>query len=534
MLKSSDLKSLKLLRKVRTLSFVNVLFGLIRKNLKLLLRSKSSAIIVLLGPLLIIGLVGAAFNTTNFYNINIGTYSGYYNDLTLSVLQELEDKQFHVLKMNTMENCISKIKRGTLHVCAVFPDDMKIGSEEGVKFYVDKTRMNLVWVIIDSISSKISTRSSELSKEMTSVLLTTLDETRSVVSEKETSVSGAIESNLQMNKEVESYGKELRSVDLKYSTNDLGLDAIRAKVISLGSSVNASESELNSVLRTIGETENKSYEVSRRLSNASSIIEKTITNMGSLGTSIKGSLNTMYQVGNMLANIMGKINSIEYTQAESIVTPIKTSIEPVISEKTHLNNMFPTLLVLIVMFVGLLLSSTLIVREKTSSSYFRNFITPTGDGMFIFSDYLTNVFVLFLQLIVVFLVSLIFFKEALYTVLFNSFFVLLLIVSVFVTLGMLIGQIFNSEEMNTLGAISIGSIFLFFSSTILPLETLPESIRNIAYFNPFVLGESMLKEIMLFNADLFVLFEPILINLVYIAALGSLVFIIRKMGKRFI
>lgn len=534
MLKSLNNRNLKLLKKVRTLAFINILLGLVRKNLKLLLRSKSSALIVLLGPLLIIGLVGAAFNTTNFYNINVGTYSGYYNDLTLSVIQELEDKQFNVVKTETKEDCISRIKRGDLHLCAVFPDDMKVGSEEGVKFYVDKTRMNLVWVIIDSISSKISTRSSELSKEMTSVLLTTLDETKGLINEKQSSVVGAIESNLEINREIEGFSSDLNEADLTYSTSDLGLDKIRSRASSTLSSLNASQSQIESVLDAISETENKSYEASRRINNASIIIEHTVSNMGLLGTSVRDSLDAMHQVASVLTTIAGKINTIEFTEAETIVTPIKTSIEPVISEKTHLNNMFPTLLILIVMFIGLLLSSTLVIREKTSSSYFRNFITPTGDGLFILSDYLTNTFVLFLQLLVVFLVSLIFFKEALYSVLFNSFVVLFLIVSVFVMLGMLIGQIFSSEEMSTLGAISIGSILLFFSSTILPLETLPESIRNIAYFNPFVLGESMLKEVMLFNVDLFVLVEPMVISLVYIAALSLFVVCIRKWSKRFL
>ena len=149
-------------------------------------------------------------------------------------------------------------------------------------------------------------------------------------------------------------------------------------------------------------------------------------------------------------------------------------------------------------------------------------------------DYLTNVFVLFLQLAVVFLVSLIFFREALYSVLFNASFVLILVVSVFIMLGMFIGQVFSSEETNTLGAISLASILLFFSSTILPLETLPKSIRAIANFNPFVIGEGMLKEVMLFNANLLGLIEPMLILLVYILVLGGFVFIMRKVSKRFL
>jgi ABC-type polysaccharide/polyol phosphate export permease len=186
------------------------------------------------------------------------------------------------------------------------------------------------------------------------------------------------------------------------------------------------------------------------------------------------------------------------------------------------------------MFIGVLLSSTLVVREKTSPSYFRNFITPTGDGMFVLGDYATNVFVLLLQLTIIFGVSLIFFKEALYTVMLNSSIVLLLVVSVFIMLGMFIGQVFKSEETNTLGAVSISAILLFFSSTILPLETLPGTVRSIANLNPFVIGEGMLKEVMVFNQGLMSVVEPIIILLVYILVLGFLIFTLRKVSKRFL
>ena len=534
MLKKSNLKSLKLLKKVRTLAFGNVLVGLIKKNLKLLLRSKSSALIVLLGPLLIIGLVGAAFNTTNFYNINVGVYTGEYNELTLSVLDELEDKNFNVMKIESKEKCISKIKRSELHVCAVFPNDMQIGSEEGVVFFVDKTRMNIVWVIIDSISSKVSAKTSELSKELTNVLLSTLSETRGLIKERQGSVVGAIESNMELDTKIGESTTVLKELDLEYSTSDLGLGAVKSELTSAISSVGATQDDFSDVYEAIVDVENKSYGVSSKFNDARGKVSEILGSLTTLGGEVKISVDTMHQVAAIMASIMGKINTIAVTEAESIVTPIKTTIEPIIAEKTHLSNMFPTLLVLVIMFIGILLSSTLVVREKTSSSYFRNFITPTSDGMFMMGDFLTNLFVLFLQMAVIFLVSLIFFKEALSSVWFNSTFVILLIVSVFVFLGMFIGNIFSSEETNTLGAISVGSILLFFSSTILPLETLPATIRSVANLNPFVIGESMLKEIMLFNADLFVVFEGIVILLVYILILCFLTFGLRKLSKRFI
>ena len=50
------------------LMFLSVLISLIKKNSKLIVRSKSSSLVIIFGPLLIIGLVGAAFNTSSLYD----------------------------------------------------------------------------------------------------------------------------------------------------------------------------------------------------------------------------------------------------------------------------------------------------------------------------------------------------------------------------------------------------------------------------------------------------------------------------------
>jgi hypothetical protein len=50
------------------------------KNLKILFRSKTSALIVIFGPLLVVYLVGIAFDNSNSYRVNIGVFSEGYND----------------------------------------------------------------------------------------------------------------------------------------------------------------------------------------------------------------------------------------------------------------------------------------------------------------------------------------------------------------------------------------------------------------------------------------------------------------------
>jgi len=48
---------------------------LTKKNLKLLVRAKSSALVVVFAPLMIMLILGLAFNTSDKYGLTIGVYS---------------------------------------------------------------------------------------------------------------------------------------------------------------------------------------------------------------------------------------------------------------------------------------------------------------------------------------------------------------------------------------------------------------------------------------------------------------------------
>ena len=80
------------------------LIQMIIKNFRLLIRSKTSALIILLGPLFIIFLIGAAFNSTGLHNVKIAVYSTDYNDLTNSLLDDLRDNEFIVDKVNSEQD----------------------------------------------------------------------------------------------------------------------------------------------------------------------------------------------------------------------------------------------------------------------------------------------------------------------------------------------------------------------------------------------------------------------------------------------
>ena len=78
--------------------YIFAILAIIKKNFKLLIRSRSSALVVILGPLLIVLLMGVAFNSSGLYNINVGVYSKAYSALSDDLITKLKDDRFSVFK----------------------------------------------------------------------------------------------------------------------------------------------------------------------------------------------------------------------------------------------------------------------------------------------------------------------------------------------------------------------------------------------------------------------------------------------------
>ena len=69
---------------------------LVKKNLKNLIRSKASSLIVILGPLVVIFLAGLAFDNSNVYAVKVGAFTPNSNELTSKHLDNLRT-QFKVI-----------------------------------------------------------------------------------------------------------------------------------------------------------------------------------------------------------------------------------------------------------------------------------------------------------------------------------------------------------------------------------------------------------------------------------------------------
>jgi len=538
------------------------LFKIIHKNFKLLIRSKSSALIIILGPLLVIFLVGIAFDNINKYSINIGTYSSKYNELTESFISKLQEKDYKVQKFNSEEECVESIKQSKIHTCIIFPPDIKIEPNKvnEITFYIDNSKINLVWMILDTLSSKLEERSSELSTDLTKGVLDKLDFTKQEISLDKPVVIDLQTENTEITNNVNELNKNMpfsKISSLKNETTKFK-EFIIGKLVSINDIVKSIEGDIDSLPNVT--TSDKSFlkdqtklikqrisellievdtskgdysEIVNSLNEIESSFKSTITSMtNSIESKLSQSSSKINKIKSSLDNIYNTIEGVKIKNAATIVNPITTNIKSVVSEKSYLNYMFPALIVLAIMFISILLSTTLVMMEKHSPAYFRNFITPTRNITFILGTYFTNIILVVIQLIIIVSIALIFFKSQILSTLPVIGLLLFLTTSFFTFAGMLIGSIFTSEETSTLASISLGSIFLFLSDVILPIESMPGYIQNIVHFNPFVLAENLLRRVILFQSKISVIADDIYLLLSYSVAVLILILLIHTFARK--
>ncbi len=578
------MKAPKYFDKKKLMTFAGYIFIIVQKNVKLLMRSRASTLIAILGPLLLIFFAGVAFDNTNLYSVKIGAYSSAYNSLSNSFISKLQEKQFKILQYPAESKCIDAIKSGDVNACIVFAPDFKPAQNMSneITFYLDYSKLNLVWTVMSIMNEQISSRSKELSANLTSEIIKSLDVTKRQIQKRRQSLVSLTSQNDDASKRVYDIASMLQELDLQADTGQMGasnLSIQKSRVkhwidnsVSLGESalqdslryVNAVDdmvkastasadlknsihdylkktvsdietlnerlkttknimgeqssefdSSIDSVLNSISLTKNK-------IDGASNARNAAIDDLNAVKTLLDKALINILELQKSLNEIDANIGALQVTDPGSIVQPIVTNIKPVIAERSYLNYLFPVLLALVIMYTAILLTPILILLERNSPSYFRNFMTPVKDFVFITATFSTSVFILLSQLLIILIVSALLFSSQFLSSLFITLFVCLLTIAFFTFIGMIVGYVFNSEESAILSSTMIATFLLFLSDVFVPIETMSPWLGALARINPFVVASSLLRKTIVLNATIGVFWEDLLLLLFYCILAGTI------------
>ncbi len=533
---------------------------LTKKNLKLLVRSRTSALVVFFAPLLTILLLGLSYNGSSNYGLNIGIYAPSFTDDVNSLVASLQEQEFRIIKYEQpVDECVEDIKNGLVHTCLSVPENLQVedNQQKEIVFYVDPSKINLVWMIQETLGAKFNLKSQEIAKELASDILSTVSDTKSKLDERSSELNTVKEKSSAASSSAQAVSQQLGSLDLNLPQSGYNQQALVAFKSSLSSEVQSGLDEVENAQETVesanisndgeilssldeikvklekvdsllngavvsvnGNNEsNATTSTSESLTSLLALLEQDLTatkdkltaasqavtasssSLSSVSQAMQESVSALEGIQQGLNGMKTNLESQKVTDAGVISSPLITRIERVGRESTYLSYMFPALLVLVIMFSSLLLGTTLVMMEKNSPAFFRNYFLPLRKGTFVISTYLTTLVITIVQVAIILGVSMAFMKGNVLHMLPVAG-VLLLSSSVFAFLGMGIGYSFKSEETGTLASISTGSLLLFVSGAVLPLESISPAIRKITFLNPFVIAEDIIREVFLFDAGL--------------------------------
>lgn len=554
-------------------------FELVRKNFKNLIRAKSSSLIVILGPLIVIFLAGMAFDNSSVYSVKVGAFQPVPNNVSAMFLDELRG-EFKVREFTSEVACTDAIKNAEVHACMVFAPDFAIGKPpmNEIKFYVDYSRMNLVYAITNIVNKEIEERSLSESAGLTRALLDTIEFTQEKVETQRDVVVKLATENELLKQNTQDLLAELGDITLEFDEQGMPIDNITSSrtqlkqwmqnSLSLGDKglskaasfidaadeivkgSGADDSTKNSLLAafedsvedieklqaSMAETKDLTKDAFERfdedidtlvagIANTKSNLEQADTSrhfsmrvLESMSVLLDQSMISVVSVQLALNEVENRIESIEITSAEGITQPVVTKVKPVVQEKTYLNYLFPVLIVLVIMFTALLMTPTLILLEKNSPASFRSYMTPVRDVSYILANFITSFIILFVQVIIILAIVSVFFSTSSLSSVSKALVLLVFVNALFILIGMIVGYVFKTEETATLAAVTVGAVFLFISDVVVPLESMPEAFAYIAGFNPYVISSSLLRRALLFDSSVVSMIPDVLILIGYIVA----------------
>jgi len=511
-LDSIKLKAVELLRFFRVfkfLTFFSSLISLIAKNLRMFFRSRVSASAVILIPFVIIILTGFAFNSSQLSNVNVGVYSASYSNFTRSLISDFEEDGFTSTEYPSVEGCIESVKQSESQICVIFPTDLSPDiSSEDIVFHADYSRVNLVSTLINDIQESVLLKTSGVSEELAQGLIDSLEDLK------------------------ESLPTSKEKID-KALTDALSNKKANSNIIFPTDEITIAIEELEEIVADINSSEADDIEdvlVNLRLIEADSLlVSDDIEDMTARQTEVVSDLG---RISTELGVLISSLNSQRVVSAGNVVSPITTRIEAINVDSTNKDYMIPIVFSLIALFGSILLSSTFVLKEKKTKAFFRNFMAPVKNTTFIFSTYLTCLFIIFIQFVPVLFGVRYILKMNIFDMILPLMVVLFITVSTFIAIGMFIGYLFRSEETIIFSSMIIAALLMFFSNVILPLENISSGFMTVFKFNPLVLSNLAFKKIMLFGFGFGSIWVELLILFAFFVVFFILNCIFRQLTRR--
>lgn len=192
----------------------------------------------------------------------------------------------------------------------------------------------------------------------------------------------------------------------------------------------------------------------------------------------------------------------QYTKRDpaSILRPVTVKSKGAFEEKSEIFSRIPALMSIVLLFVTLLIASSIIVNERRAGTMARIFLSPITMFLFIFEKAVYIFALCLLELVSMFVAIKTFGVDIRFS---GEMILLLLVASVlYLMMGVFIGAISKSENTALLSCLVVAFPLMFLSGAFSPIELMTGIYRSLSPYLPLTIHINALENVMIYGTGL--------------------------------
>ena len=594
---------------------------MIKKNFLLLVRNWPSFLLLIIGPFMIMLLIGMVFSHTAHAGVSLGVVST--NTQTQEFFDELIQGAFTIGYYEEKDGCLKELYKEQVHTCIVPSESFLVdGSPTGaLEIYYDNSRAGLAPFLTNYFQERLSAISEDITTETAVYLLSQLNEILQFLDEGGKTLEGFSEQTRLLEEQTRMFAQQVTEsqeqfeelyeqltelneqitqsdfedvpeqlAEIKETLDESLLQVREAQELLAEASEHFDESrelinetidlleahlpedsssqellasiylareqmsaeELEDARRTVDDMElelltmkqlledyeedvlfvtdaERKEEFEQIYTQASTF--RTFLNISSqhLSETLEVLVKSREQTSMLAQELHAQkqeFHEVIQIDIEEFVAPLATRNIPLLPSANDVYLLFPQYLLIILIFISILFSNIILLGEIYSSAQLRGFVLPVAEWVPLAAYYVTNLFIIGFQLLILLLVAQLAFDVSIMNNILPIAITIFLLSSLCILIGMVAAYLTDSKENSILLTTFVAVAMFLASNFLIPTALMTKTVSTIVSFNPMVLADTILRRAFFFDVPLFDSLTAILLLLLYVVVLAGLLFLL--------
>ena len=490
------------------------LFSIIKRNSLITLNSKFSALMLILAPIFLMLIAGSVLKDTSLKNVRVGVYSAEQGEFFSSIMARLEARSFLAETSASLEECRQRVISGENQLCVEIVKDENIppGKYSSAKFghslvlYVDFSKQKTVWEIIGTVQGIAEQESNQIKDSIITDIHGNIDYILKTSEKANTQIDSVISSLDQISSYLDQVSRTVNTLSQDINSAKTALDSawqdfaeIKTK---LGDNATLISVPLNRLQIHLSQIETGIKSTKNNLDDSSIVAQIFNSKLALVDAKIK-----LLQVKKDMNSREDELRNAKNLDLNRLTNPVPLTYKSVINNNQgtienklgFLDYLFPSLLIIYMLFSSIFFSALLVIRERMSGAHVRNILSRTSGFLFVLGNFLTCFIATLAQVTLLLVIGNYFLNITLFPNILTLLWISLAAITIFTFAGMTIGYFFNSQESVSIFSISLVTLFLIFSSSITPKEIMPEFFSKLVSVTPTVIFENKMITALIFG-----------------------------------